>query len=200
MKKKSLTWSLLFVFQIAFAQDNPVLDNFTLAEDKGTVFLHWTIASGSICNGIQIYRSIEEEPFIEIGSIAGICGASSTSTSYNFTDINPVKNSINSYRLELGGNGYSEVLSLELIDINSGGYQIRPNPLSTNAKIYFDNNKKAEHQFLLYNIGGLILTTITSKEDFFDLDASNLLSGLYFFSIRNENSNEKAKGKILIQH
>jgi hypothetical protein len=200
MKAKYSIWFLLFVTQFAFAQHNPVLDNFLIVENNGTVFLHWTITSGSTCNGIQIYRSRDGKQFTEIGSIAGVCGGSSSPTPYDFTDKNPIKNITNYYRLELGGNGTSEVLSLEIIDIANGGYQIRPNPVSTNAKIYFDNNKMAEHEFVLYNISGKIVTTITTKEDFFDLPASNLFSGLYFFSIINDNSIEKAKGKIIIQH
>jgi hypothetical protein len=199
MKNNYLFWFLLFVSQFAFAQHNPVLDNFLIVENNGTVFLHWIIKSGSTCNGIQIFRSTDGKQFTEIGSIAGICGGNSSPTPYDFTDNNPVKNSTNYYRLELGGNGTSEVLSLEIIDIATGGYQIRPNPVSTNAKIYFDNNKKAEHQFVLYNISGKIVTSITTKEDFFDLNASNLFSGLYFFSISNDNYTEKVKGKIIIQ-
>lgn len=200
MKKNYLIGFLLFVSQFAFAQHNPILDNFLIIENNGTVFLHWTIISGSTCNGIQIYRSTDGKQFTQIGSIAGICGSSSAPKPYDFTDTNPINNSRNCYRLELGGNGTSEVLSLEIIDIATGGYQIRPNPVSTNAKIYFDNNRKAEHQFVLYNISGKIVTTITTKQDFFDLNASNLFSGLYFFSITNDNNVEKAKGKILIQH
>ncbi|MBK7683934.1 MAG: T9SS type A sorting domain-containing protein [Bacteroidetes bacterium] len=200
MKKNYSILLLLFITQFASAQHNSVLDNFTVNIFSGKVLLNWIITSGSTCNGIQIYRSTDGKPFVEIGSIAGVCGSTSSPKQYDFTDVKPVKNSINCYRLELGGNGTSEVLSLEIIDIAAGGYQIRPNPVSTNAKIYFDNNKKEEHQFVLYNLSGTIVTTIITKEDFFDFNAINLISGLYLFAISNDSFTEKARGRILVQH
>lgn len=190
---------ILFSSQFSFAQRNPILDNFSVFENNGKVFLNWTIKSGSTCRGIQIFRSSDNINFKQIGEIIGVCGSISEPITFNFNDEHPEINSFNSYRLELGGNGTSEVLSLEIIDIANGGYQIRPNPVSTIAKIYFNNNKKEPHQFVLYNLKGISVTTLSSNEDFFDFNANNLSSGLYFFSISNANNLEKAKGKMIIQ-
>ena len=186
--------------QNSFAQHNPILDNFSVFENNGKVFLNWAITLGSTCNGIQIYRSADNTNFIKIGDIAGICGSSSSPTPYNFTDNNPEKNKINCYRLELGGNGSSEILSLEIIDIASGGFQIRPNPVSTEAKIYFDNNKKQEHQFMLYNMSGISVLTTTTKEDFFLLNSVLLQSGIYLFTISTNENLPTIQGKLLVQH
>ena len=200
MIKTSMFWLLLLIAQFTVAQQNPILGHFSVFEGNGKVFMSWQIIAGSACNGIQIYRSTDSLHFIEIGDIPGICGNITTAQDYNFTDYEPEINKINYYRLQLGNNGFSEIIAVEIIRLEIGGYQIRPNPVSANAKIYFDNNKMTEHTFVLYNISGKIVSTITTKEDFFDLQASNLFSGLYFFSITNDNSIEKAKGKILIQH
>ena len=206
MKSATTIKYLLFAmfFSIAatkvFAQHNPILDNFSIFENNGKVFLNWTITSGSTCNGIQIYRSTDSTNFIQVGDIAGVCGSSSSPTPYNFTDDNPIKNSINCYRLELGGNGSSQILSVEIIDIASGGFQIRPNPIITDAKIYFDNNKKEEHHFTLYNMSGIAFLTTTTKESFFQLNATLLQSGIYFFTISTNENLPTAQGKLLVQH
>ena len=125
-----------------FAKHNSIFDNFTVFENNEKVYLNWTIISGSTCNGIQIYRSTDSISYFKIGSIAGICGSSSTATNCNFTDNNPEKNKFNCYRLELGGNGTSEILSVEIIDIESG-YQIRPSPVIDKAKISVFSSKKS---------------------------------------------------------
>ena len=182
-----------------FAQHNPILDNFNVFKNNGKVFLNWTIISGSTCNGIQIYRSTDGINFMQVGSIAGICGSSSTAVNYNFTDNNPEKNKINYYRLELGNNGSSEILSVKIIDIESG-YQIRPNPIIGKAKIYFDNNTKLQHQLFIYNLNGFQIFSSTTKEDFFELNTETFLSGIYFFTIETEGNVPKAKDKILVQH
>ena len=184
----------------SFAQHNTILDNFSVSENNGKVFLNWTITSGSTCNGIQIYRSTDGKQFTQIGSIAGVCGSSSAPKPYDFTDNNPVKNSINCYRLELGGNGSSEILSLEIIDIASGGFQIRPNPITAEAKIYFDNDKKLEHQLTLYNMSGVSVFTTATKESFFLLNSVLLQSGIYLFTISTNGNLPTAQGKLLVQH
>ena len=195
-----LPFLILFSSTFAFAQHNPILDNFSVFENNGKAFLNWTITSGSTCNGIQIFRSSDNMNFIQVGEIIGICGSSSSPTPYNFTDDNPVKNSINYYRLELGSNGSSEILSIEIIDIASGGFQIRPNPVSAEAKVYFDNNKKQEHQLTLYNLNGVSVFTTTTKEDFFLLDSVLLQSGIYLFTISTNGNLPTAQGKLLVQH
>ena len=189
---------LLTATSNVFAQHNPILGNFTLFENNGKVYLNWSIVSGSTCNGIQIYRSTDNINYTQIGSIAGVCGNSSIAVSYNFTDTNHEKNKINYYRLELGNNGSSEILSVEIIDIESG-YQIRPNPIIGKAKIYFDNNTKLQYQLFIYNLNGIQVYYSTTKEDFFELNTETFLSGIYLFTISTEGNLPKAKGKIMVQ-
>lgn len=183
-----------------FAQHNPnpILDNFILVENNGRVYLNWTIVSGSTCSGIQIFRSVDSISYSQIGSIAGICGSSSSAKNYNFTDENPQINKINFYRLELGGNGTSQVLSVEIIDISAGGYQIRPNPVVGNSKIYFNNNTRLEHQLLIYNLNGTQVFSSITMKDFFELNSAAFSSGIYIFTIASQGNLPKVLGKIMI--
>ena len=195
-----IIFASLFNYQIAFSQDNSILDNFSVSESNGNVFLNWVIKSGSTCNGIQIFRSTDKVTFRQVGEIVGVCGSLSTPVSYNFTDEHPVINKINHYRLGLGGNGSSSILSVEIIDIGNGGFQIRPNPANAITRIIFDNNKNELCQLSLYSLTGGIHFTFSSKEDFFDFNAVNLRPGLYFFSISSANNSLKASGRIMVQH
>ena len=201
-KFKNIKLLLCFLLQAAtanvFAQHNPILDNFTVFENNGKVYLNWAIISGSTCNGIQIFRSTDSINFTQVGSIAGICGNSSKAVSYNFTVNNPEKNKINYYRLELGNNGSSEILSVEIIDIESG-YQIRPNPVIGKVKIYFDNNTEFQHRLFIYNLNGIQIFSSTTKEDFFELNTETFLSGIYLFTISTKGNLPKATGKLMVQ-
>lgn len=180
-----------------FSQQNPILGNFFIYEKNGKVYLSWQIVAGSTCNGIQIYRSNDGLNFSKVGEIAGICGSSSSAVSYNFTDEKPEPNKINCYRLELGGNGSSKILSVEIINIENG-YQIRPNPVVNTAKIYFDNDNNEERQLSVYDANGHMVSESTTEKDFFDFSVGNLPFGIYFFTIAYKDT-VKVSGKIIVK-
>ncbi|MDP2208521.1 MAG: T9SS type A sorting domain-containing protein [Bacteroidota bacterium] len=100
----------------------------------------------------------------------------------------------------MGNQGYSQIVSVEIIDIENSGYQIRPNTVSTEAKIYFDNSIKQEHQLTLYNMSGISVFTTTTKEDFFQLNSTLLESGIYLFTISTNGNLPITQGKLLVQH
>ena len=199
-RKLLLLFFILFAWIKSFSQNNPILDSFKAINNNGKVYLNWVISSGSTCSGIQIYRSTDSQQFEIIWDIPGVCGSSSSPQAYDFTDINPVKNRINYYRLELGGNGSSEIVSVEIIDINDGGFQIRPNPVSEKARIYFANDKNRLHYLWFHSVNGTCISSMSSKEDYFDFDSSDFSNGLYLFTITNDEGTIQIKDKILVQH
>lgn len=181
------------------AQNKAELGNFTISENAGEVYLTWSILAGSTCNGISILRSTDGNSFIEIGNIAGVCGNTSSIENYNFTDINPIKNALNYYRLELGFANFSQILAIEIIHIESSGYQIRPNPSSSYSTIYFENFKQLEHEFVLYNLKGIQMSNSLTKEDFMVVNSTMLPNGMYFFTIAIPGNLPKIKGKLLVE-
>lgn len=187
-------------FKYVAAQSHPILGKLYASEIKGKVYLNWQIIAGSTCNGIQIYRSTDSINFVQIGSIPGLCGNISQPQNYDFIDNNAVKNQINYYRLELGNRGYSQIISLAIVDIKKDGYQIRPNPIITEGKIYFENNNNKAHQILIYDQRGIQVYSNSTKEDFFYLNTKLLSSGIYLFTISNTDMALKVKGKLLVQH
>ena len=207
MMIKALNWivlfvsfSMVFVSSFANAQSNPILDDFSILANNRKVYLNWIIKSGSTCNGIHIFRSANNSSFKEIGNIAGICGSVSSATPYNFVDQNPEKNTINFYRLELGNNGTSQTLSIEIIDIEKEGSQVRPNPVYNEAKIYFNNNTKVLNYLSVYNLSDKLIDELSSKENFFEIDSTNYSNGIYFFKIINKEKIIISKGKFIVAH
>ena len=182
----------------AFGQTNPILGHFFASEKEGEVILSWEIVAGSTCNGIQIYRSTDGLSFSQIGDIPGICGNISFAQDYIFTDLNGVKNKTNFYKLRLGSNGYSPVISVEIIDIDKNGYLIRPNPITESSRIYFSNETFTESLISIYDLKGIVVYSNITQNDFFSIDGSHFNSGIYIFSISVSGNLSKIKGKLVI--
>lgn len=203
MKKimKLIPLFLLFIWMTtAKAQEISILESFTGYEKGGDVYLNWVISAGNTCNGILIYRAINNLPFEKVGEIPGVCGNSSSSQAFDFIDTDPVVNSKNNYRLDLGGNEISNTVTVEIIDIANAGYQLRPNPVSGNVQVYFDNMNRKLHQLLMYDLNGLLLATFISDTRYFSIDLNTYPNGQYFFSITNQEGEIQSGGKLLVQH
>jgi hypothetical protein len=182
------------------AQENPILDKFDVFESGGKVYINCIISSGNTCNGIDVLRSADSINFEIIGNISGICGNSSTPTTYNFVDNNPIKNKPSYYKLELGGQGFTKILSVHIIDTEAFGFQVRPNPVKNQTTIYFENNENSEHKLSLYNTNGAeVLTQNTSTNQFY-IEVTSLPSGIYIFLISKDNFSHNTKGKLVVQH
>lgn len=196
-------WFIGFIFIGALglsarAQPHPILDDFIALRDGNTVLLKWTISSGSTCNGIRIYRAEDTINYIQVGDIAGVCGSSTSPVPYSFTDLSPIPNKINYYRLELGTQGFSKFVFIEFIVLGNEGYLIRPQPVTDNAVIYFVNPNNAPYTFKVYNeMGQLVQKVENTKADSFSFNRAGLSSGTYSFTIENEDK-IKAKGKIIV--
>ncbi len=191
-------FSLLFISN-AHGQDVTILNNFNGFEADGNVTLNWVIKSGSTCNGITIFRSIDGVNFEIIGDIQGVCGNLSQPEPYSFVDVSPIKNAINCYKLELGNYGFSETVKIEIIDIGSSGYQIRPHPIKSSGKIFFTNKQMSTHQITIYNAAGKIVFVSTTEQDFFVVNSADFSSGLYLFDISNLSGNARITGRVVFQ-
>jgi len=190
---------LLGTFEKGISQEQPILGKFLIVKVGNDVYLNWTINAGSICSGIQIERSVDSVEFVTIGNISGTCGSISEAISYDFTDEEPIRNKRNYYRLIFGGTQVSNVISIEIIDIEILGYQIRPHPLVENSLLYFENSRKIVHQVEFYNSNGNIVQRLTTKTDNFEIQRSLFSAGMYYFIISNSFNSSILKGKLLVQ-
>lgn len=176
------------------------LSHFSIAEGGGKVVLNWTIDAGNTCLGIDIIRSTDGQNFTSIGTIGGVCGDLTKAVSYSFVDQAPVVNQTNYYKLLLGLDQESDVLSVEIVDLGSTGYQIRPHPVHQDGLLYFQNDSGENHVLSIYQLNGHLLSEQETSADHFILDLGIWPAGLYPFRITDAQTGKvKAKGKLVHQ-
>lgn len=200
---KPIFFIILFIQlagRLLFAQSSPILGRFFVSESEGTVLLNWSIVAGSTCDGIKIYRSVDSIHFSLVGEILGLCGSVGFEQQYDFTDNNPVKNKVNYYRLELGNQGFSKIVSIKIIDIENSGYLIRPHPANAQAEICFNNYSGQKAELSIFNFNGQKIASAATQDSYFVINTSEMNSGLYIFTIFISETSNQIKGELLIQH
>lgn len=172
---------------------------FTAALDQRSVFMSIAIKAGSICQGILIERSTDSIQFSEIGSIAGVCGSSTADVRYTFTDISPVPNSTNYYRLRFGENGFSEVVSVLYVELLNN-FKLFPNPANRVATLWFSNTNRENYSLLVVDATGKIVWQQSGiKDNKISLEVASFLPGIYFFQL-SSTTGQTIKGKLVVAH
>lgn len=199
---KSKIFALVFII-IGFvsslsAQNEDVIPYFTASEHNGKVLLTFAITQGNTCNGVNILRSIDSVNFTIIGSINGVCGRAQEELPYEFTDLHPIKNERNYYRLSLGGIGFSWIVSAEVIDVGSNNYMLRPNPISDSSELHFNNDGSNTIEMIVYDQMGTKIKSLTTNEELIILQKSDYKSGTYFFVLINAVHNSKVSGRFVV--
>lgn len=182
-----------------FSQGHYLLDNFSATEFNGKVSIRLTMSSGSTCNGIKFYRSDDSINFNQIASIEGVCGLINSPVFYEQIDAEPIFNKKSYYKVEIGIYGFSDILSIELIDINVHDVQVRPNPVKDKALVYFGNPFSEIHFLHLYSNIGELLQVIETQENFFELDFSGKNAGMYFITINRQGHLFGYRGRVVVE-
>lgn len=189
--------AILFFHFASTAQDVD-LDYFTLDKNNDNILIKWAITQGQTCNGIVITRSIDSVNFVRIGEIEGVCGSPEFQQPYSFIDENPIYNQKVFYRLELGFTDFSDIISIEIIKKNEAGFQVRPQPITDFARIFFDNPQFNFWDLSVYNLNSQIIYQSQTNSEQFDLQTQNWPSGLYIFIIKSDK--ETISGKLITTH
>jgi hypothetical protein len=190
---------VLFIFSAPLsAQNEDVIEYLNASEFNGKVLLSWSIMQGNTCNGIQILHSTDSINFSQISSIEGICGSTQQSISYSFTDLSPEKNANNYYRLQLGGLGFSWIVSVEVIDLGMNTSIVRPNPLSKTSELLFDNEANFEVFISVYSSSGVLVNMQSTVSEQILLEKSKYTAGLYHYVLTSEESGVFGKGKFVV--
>jgi hypothetical protein len=202
--KNRIKYNILFILILSLfiselrGQGHYLLDHLSLTEINGKVQISLTMSSGNTCNGIRFYRSEDSINFVEIGQIYGVCGLIDAPANYSFIDEQPILNKKSYYKVELGNEGFSDVLSIEIINTSEFGFHVRPNPATDKAIIYFENPYQEKFQLQLISNTGKLMAELQTNSNAFELDLTALPSGLYYFLIyRNEVFIGK-KGKLIV--
>lgn len=204
MSLKCLYYFVLLVFSFKLwgfrcnAQSKEFLESFEVSQIKGKVFLTWTIRAGNICVGVEVLRSVNSVDFEFIGGVEGVCGNLSFASNYSFTDHSPVKNQVNYYKLNLGGEGFSEIRSIEIFDTSENGYLIIPHPISDLSKIRFSNDAGLLTTLRVYSLGGNLVLLEHTQLNYFEISNTRLEKGHYLFQLSSEVESEPIIGKMIV--
>ncbi|MDZ4667021.1 MAG: T9SS type A sorting domain-containing protein [bacterium] len=203
MNKSIQLFVFLFLMVISITsngQNHPILDKFSVFEAGGRVYINCVISAGNTCNGIMVMRSEDSLYYEQIGQIDGVCGSSSEPIQYNFTDDKPIKNKAIYYKLELGGYGFTNPLSLKIIDTKEFGFQVWPNPSKDQTTVYFENIIKGQYVISVFNHLGVMVISEQTTQNYFKVEVSEIPPGIYPFVISRGTDNPVIFGKILVQH
>jgi len=177
-----------------------ILNQFDALQVDEGIQITCVISSGNTCLGIDVFRSDDSVNFQLIGDIPGICGSTTNAIRYDFLDENPQINATNYYKLELGGVGFTEVISLTIRDLTANEIRIQPNPAQNQSAIYFSNPSFNTHRLLVMNYAGETLIQQTTTNDFFLIDVTKLPSGVYPILIETETVSQRKLGKLVVLH
>lgn len=192
---------LFISFLIAFgynANTQTILGDFDIDQSNGKVLLAWTIKSGSVCNGMQIFRSKDSVNFVLIEDIQGVCGDLSSSVSYTYTDQTPILNNYNYYKINFGGLEDSNILGIEVINILSNSYLLKPNPVTGASDLYFENDNQNDVVLKVFDDFGDVIYLEETQANKFTLDSISFSSGMYYFSLENKTTRNVINGKAVI--
>ena len=175
------------------------LTSFTAVSIKDGVQLNWETATETNNLGFDIERSVDNQKFQKIGFLSGK-GTTTQKSSYSFLDQTAVSGK-QYYRLkQLDLNGafeYSNVVEVDLSVPNAFNLsQNYPNPFNPSTVINFGLPVKSDISLAVYNsIGQLVKNMAQGTYDAgnfsITFNASDLTSGIYFYTLRAKGSNGK---------
>jgi len=197
--RKNLPVLLLFLCCLQGVAQVVSVSNFTLFRNGKNVILHWTLDSGATCNGTAILHAIDTTNYTEIGDIPGICGSSTTPTSYTFTDTNPILNQVNYYKLRFGFSQLSEARSILVEYIEQGTVFIQNDRAAGLLTFKFNNDAREEFAFTLYdNTGRALFQKEKVIESEIEVRSNEFEAGVYFYNLNNSH-NRKHTGRLLLE-
>ena len=198
MKRLIVCYLVLNTSLAAFAQQaDSSLSVFLVVQQGEEVFLRWTIEAGNTCQGTRIERSDDGLSFKEIGEIPGVCGSPNQPVSYEYADEEPLRNRTNYYRLEMGALGYTSVVAVDFVILNSEGYSLQPNPVTSTSKLLYENPDNENARICIFDSSGRQVMEYITKEDHIYIDRNLLESGNYIFKILINNSS-RTVGKLIV--
>lgn len=197
MKKFTLLVLLFTASVFAQAQNPPMLEAFEITRFQNQVIVTWEIESGNLCSGVQVEHSSDSINFTSIYDYPGVCGSSTANERYTFSHTNPISNAKNYYRINLGTNGISEVLSIMFVKVDEEGYALFPMPIESSSKIYFSNDNNETVDFFVFNSSGAeVIKQKGLKTNEINLGKLTLPLGIYHFNILI--GKRKIEGKFII--
>jgi hypothetical protein len=186
IQKKTIAGLLfLFLFKGLFAQINVIA--FDLTQVENHVLVSWTIGRGNTCADLEIERSVNGSPFVNVFTFPGICGDANFDQSYQWTDSSVVLNEQNAYRIKAFSAIVTDTLYIKPIGYNSRGYLLLTE--SSKTTVYFQN-VNSDWNLQLYNSGGQLINQWQSNGSNYITIPRTSTSGVYILKLSEGDKNE----------
>lgn len=190
----NLIYCIWIYTSISIINAQSVLNYFNAQVLNAQVVLNWEVRFGNTCDGIEIQHSTDSISFVEIGEIAGVCGSKIENIAYQFIHPFPQKNRLNYYRLGLGGFGYSELETVEVLDFKNG-YILRPNPIQEKVQISFEKDL-GKFRLQIINLQGRRVLDTQEQGASIHVNTFDWPPGIYLFAIQS-NKIQIFNGRII---
>ena len=195
---------------VAFGTNQGVLPvelaSFTASTNNNEVTLNWSTATESNNSGFDIERSASNGVWSRVGNVAGN-GTTVSPMNYSFTDRNVASGSY-SYRLkQIDFNGNFEYFNLSN-EVNVGIptkfdlSQNYPNPFNPSTSINYEIPFDGKVSLKIFDMAGKEVATLVNEVKTagyytYNFNASNLSSGVYFYSLSANNFTATKKMMLL---
>ena len=170
------------------------LIDFTAKAEGNRAKLTWQTASESNNKEFIIYRSSDDQQFIEIGKVDGK-GTTSITSNYSLHDKQPL-NGNNYYKLvQVDSDGRTTELGIRFLTfkLQLSSLNSFPNPTEGKITVHFDANKYKV--LTITGIDGRVLQTKTLKpnEAIVELDLAGYSKGIYFLKLNGNGISDVQK-------
>lgn len=194
--KQILVSVIMFLSAQGFAQDpHAILSSLNAYKQPNGVLVRWTIKGGSQCNGTKVFRSASENPFELVNFIPGICGSTTASESYQFFDSSPVSNATNSYKLEMGDQGFTDTITVFFEDFGRANHVLLSDYQSQSYRILFSNDLNSKAVLQVFDRMGSAIHSETTTNNYFIIKSSGWTAGVYLFRVSGV-SDKDIQGKL----
>lgn len=171
-----------------FAQlGDAILEGFTVQQLGNVIRADFAIQGGASCLGaeLQRYRADAGPDFLVVDRIREVCGGTEFVEHYTLIDEAPLNGGASTYRLQLGGIGYTRTLEVEFVPFFDA-MVIFPNPAGEKVRVRWDALPGQRWLLRIHDAKGRILLheEVVGNTQVFDV--SPLSEGLYFLSIEDE--------------
>ncbi len=196
----------LFAFthgRSVFVTTSPIpveLTNFTSIVENEKVILNWETATETNNYGFDIERSTNSN-WTKIGFIKGN-GNSTERKQYSFVDNYPMGGTSFKYRLKQidydGNFKYSETVNAIILPKGISLSQNYPNPFNPTTAIRYELSREGKISLKVYDAAGREVRTLIDKNQQagryqVTFNASDLASGVYFYTLRGEGFTQTKK-------
>ena len=193
--------AVYFIFSVinvsAQNEYHPFVKKFKAEAIEERVFLTWTTKASFTCQDIHIKVSGDSVDYFKTkGTYFGICG-DATEKDYSFILENPIYNTLNYLRIELGSYGYSYTISVWVIKAGNNVLVV-PHPVAANSILNYQNPLLDRVQLDLYDRTGQLILTIASLDNKIAIGELSLPMRIVFYHLRGSGTLNK-RGRLIIE-